>query len=71
MYTIVPLLPAYIVYACSTYRDLMKYLVAFRYVVNLVLKGVVIMLTVNINGKKASLWGTLAQMAITGVAVNG
>ena len=49
----------------------MKYLAAFRYVVNAILKGVDIMLTVNINGKKASLWGTLAQMAIAGVASYG
>ena len=49
----------------------MKYLVAFIYVVNVILRGVVNMLTVNINGKKASLWGTLAQMAIAGVASYG
>ena len=29
------------------------------------------MLTVNVNGKKQSLWGTLAQMAIAGVASYG
>ena len=29
------------------------------------------MLTINVNGKKASLWGTLAQMAIAGVASYG
>ena len=39
----------------------MKYLAAFRYAVNAILKGVDIMLTVNINGKKESLWGTLAS----------
>lgn len=49
----------------------MKRLVALRYVICMILRGVVIMLTVNINGKKASLWGTLAQMAITGVASYG
>ena len=49
----------------------MKRLVALRYVICMILRGVVIMLTVNINGKKASLWGTLAQMAIAGVASYG
>ena len=49
----------------------MKRLVALRYVICMILKGVVIMLTVNINGNKASLWGTLAQMAIAGVASYG
>ena len=49
----------------------MKRLVALRYVICMILRGVVNMLTVNINGKKASLWGTLAQMAIAGVANYG
>ena len=49
----------------------MKRLVALRYAICMILRGVVIMLTVNINGKKASLWGTLAQMAIAGVASYG
>ena len=49
----------------------MKRLVALRYVICMILRGVFIMLTVNNNGKKESLWGTLAQMAIAGVASYG
>ena len=49
----------------------MRYLAAFRYVVNAILKGGDMMWTVNSDGKKASLWGTLAQMAIAGVASYG